>query len=185
MMPSSLARSSGDWRRSRSGGGWSDCSHGSISSYWAYSPLRSGTRSFRTGICGSGVMRLVPFLRLSMGVRQAKRVRSIDVHGAGAADPLAAGSPERQGRIDLVVDLDQRIENHRSAAIAIDFERIERRGFILHWIPAIDSEALDVLGVLRRWPPLAFLDFRIGRKRKFGHMFDPFLDRSRMACRKR
>ena len=34
-------------------------------------PVRSGTRSFKTGMCGSGVIRLVPFFRLSIGVRQA------------------------------------------------------------------------------------------------------------------
>lgn len=52
-----LARSLGDCRRSRSGGGWSDCSHCSINSYWAYSAVGSATRSFKTGMCGSGVIR--------------------------------------------------------------------------------------------------------------------------------
>jgi hypothetical protein len=50
----------------------SDCSQGSISSSCANNLVRSATRSFSTGKCGRGVMRLAPFSRLSMGVRQAK-----------------------------------------------------------------------------------------------------------------
>ena len=77
-----------------------------------------------------------------------ERVGPIDVHRAGAAHAFTAGSPERQRRIDLVVDLDQRVENHRSALIEIDFEHIDRRVGVLVRIPAIDPEALDVRAIL-------------------------------------
>jgi len=49
-----------------------------------------------------------------------ERVGAVDVHGAGAADALAAGAAERQGRVDLVLDPDQGVENHRRAVIAVD-----------------------------------------------------------------
>src|SRR5208337_2246922 len=76
------------------------------------------------------------------GRETGKPVRSIDIHGAGAAYPLATGSPERQGRIDFVINLDQRIENHWPASVTVDFERIERRVLTLRRVPSIDPKAL-------------------------------------------
>ena len=55
-----------------------------------------------------------------MALRQAKRVGAVDVHRAGAADALAAGAAEGERRIDLVLDLDQGVENHRPAGLALD-----------------------------------------------------------------
>ena len=49
------------------------------------------------------------------GLGAGQRVDAVDVHRAGAADALAAGAAEGQRRIDLVLDLDQRVENHRPA----------------------------------------------------------------------
>ena len=54
-------------------------------------------------------------------------VDPVDIHRAGAAHAFTAGPPERQGRVDLVVDLDQRIEDHRPAVIAVDVECVHRR----------------------------------------------------------
>src|SRR5947209_17417745 len=39
-----------------------------------------------------------------------QRIAAGDVHGAGTAHALAAGAAESQGRIDLVLDLDQRVQ---------------------------------------------------------------------------
>jgi hypothetical protein len=81
----------------------------------------------------------------------------------------SARPPERQGRVDLVVDLDQRIEDHRPAVIAIDVEGVHRRIGVFRRVPAIDPEALDVRGRLGERPMLAFPDLRICRERKLSH----------------
>jgi hypothetical protein len=57
-----------------------------------------------------------------------QRVGAVDVHRAGAADAFAAGPAERQRRVDLVLDLDQRVENHRPAAAQIHLVGIDLRG---------------------------------------------------------
>jgi hypothetical protein len=72
--------------------------------------------------------------------------------------PSRQDRPKRQCRVDLVVDLDQRIKDHRPAVIAIYVERIHRRIGVLRRVPAIDPEALDVLGRFRERPVLAFAD---------------------------
>jgi hypothetical protein len=55
-------------------------------------------------------------LTSSIALGAGERVGAVDVHRAGAADALAAGAAEGQRRIDLVLDLDQRVEHHRPAA---------------------------------------------------------------------
>ena len=37
-----------------------------------------------------------------------------------AADAFAAGAAEGQRRVDLVLDLDQRVQNHRAAGVHVD-----------------------------------------------------------------
>ena len=50
-------------------------------------------------------------------LRQAgQTVLAIDVHGARTADTLTASSSEGEGVIDLVLDLEQGVEDHRAAA---------------------------------------------------------------------
>ena len=49
-----------------------------------------------------------------------QRVRTADVHRARATDALSAGSSERKRRVDLVFDLDQRVQHHRTARIEVD-----------------------------------------------------------------
>ena len=49
-------------------------------------------------------------------LRQAgQTVLAIDVHGARTADTLTARSSEGEGVIDLVLDLEQGVEDHRAA----------------------------------------------------------------------
>ena len=47
----------------------------------------------------------------------SQTVFAIDVHGARTADTLTARSSEREGVIDLVLDLEQCVQNHRTATI--------------------------------------------------------------------
>src|SRR5690349_21650103 len=54
-------------------------------------------------------------------------VAAVDVHRAGAADAFATRAPEGQGRVDLVLDLDQRIENHGTAGVEINLEAVKAR----------------------------------------------------------
>jgi hypothetical protein len=76
------------------------------------------------------------------------------------ANALAARAAEGQRRVDLVLDPDERIENHPPTIIEIDFESIEAR--ILAGIRgvAIDLERLDAGHVGRRWPGLPGSDAR-------------------------
>ena len=60
--------------------------------------------------------------------------------------------PSRQERrkvsvgVDLVLDLDQRVQNHRPALVEIDLVGVEPRVLAVVGIPAIDLEGLDALG---------------------------------------
>src|SRR5579875_3689038 len=73
--------------------------------------------------------RIDPHRPLDVGDRldAGKRVRPVDIHRAGAANPLAARAAKGQRRIDLVLDLDQRVENHRAAFVEIDREAVDDR----------------------------------------------------------
>ena len=53
-------------------------------------------------------------------------VLAVDVHGTGTADTFTARSSEsqREGVVDLVLDLEQSVENHGAAAIQLR-KRIE------------------------------------------------------------
>ena len=66
-------------------------------------------------------------------------------HGAGAAHALPAGTAERERRVDLALDPDQRIENHRPAIVEIDLEGIEPRIAAGFRIVAVDLEGLHAL----------------------------------------
>jgi hypothetical protein len=93
-----------------------------------------------------------------------ERVGAVDVHGAGAADALAAGAPERQRRVGLVLDLDQRVQDHRAAGVEIEFVGVDRRVMAVVRAPAIDLERTHALGTGRRFEGAAFLDLRIRRQ---------------------
>lgn len=72
-----------------------------------------------------------------------KRVLAIDIHRARTANTFAAGTTESQGLIDLILDLDKRVENHRAAFIEIDFISVDTRVLIIVRRPAIDTEIFD------------------------------------------
>lgn len=52
---------------------------------------------------------------------------TINVHGAGSADSLSARATEGQGRVEFVLDLEDRVEDHRSALVHVDLVRLHVR----------------------------------------------------------
>jgi hypothetical protein len=60
-----------------------------------------------------------------------ERVGAVDVHRAGAADALAAGAAEGQRRVDLVLDPDQRVEDHRPAIVEVDEIGVDARVLVV------------------------------------------------------
>ena len=70
---------------------------------------------------------------------------SIDVHRAGAADPLSARTAERERRVDLVFYLEERIEHHGRAMTRIDIVGIQPGVLAAFRIIAIDRKTLDTL----------------------------------------
>src|SRR3546814_7134331 len=93
----------------------------------------------------------------------------VDIHRAGAADAFAAGAPEGQRRIDLVLDLDEGVEDHRAAAVEIHLEAVDARVGAVVRIPAVDPEGLGVLRIGWLRPGLADTDLGIGGKDELGH----------------
>src|SRR6185437_15477309 len=54
------------------------------------------------------------------GLGAGERVAAADVHRARTAHALPAGAAEGQGRVDLVLDLDEAVQNHRPAGCEIN-----------------------------------------------------------------
>src|SRR5690606_16795272 len=93
-----------------------------------------------------------------------ERIDAVDVHGAGAADALPAGAAEGQRRVDIVLDIDQRVQHHRPAFGEVDFVSVDARVAVLVGVPAVNAElarllrpggrgvrlALDAAGVFRQ-----------------------------------
>jgi len=103
------------------------------------------------------------------GLGAGQCVAAVDVHGAGTADAFAAGTAEGQGRVDFVLDLDQRIQHHRAALIKVDFVGVDARiGGIIR-IPAVNLEATQVLSAGFGREMRALGDFRVCRQGKFSH----------------
>lgn len=78
-----------------------------------------------------------------------ERVGAANVHCTRATDALATRSTESERWIDLIFDLDQRVEHHRAAAGQIDFVALHVRLLLgLVRIPAVDFECFDALGCI-------------------------------------
>ncbi len=76
-------------------------------------------------------------------------VFAVEVHRAGSADAFAAGTAEGQRRVDLVLDLDQRIQNHWAALVEVDFEIVIAWVLAAIGIVTIDLELADPRPTLR------------------------------------
>lgn len=72
----------------------------------------------------------------------SEAVAAINVHRAGAADPLAAGAAEGEGRVDLVLDLDERVQDHRPALLQVDLVVLQLRLRRVLRVPPVDLERL-------------------------------------------
>lgn len=76
-------------------------------------------------------------------------VLAVNVHGAAPADALTATPPEHEGRVVLVLDLEERIEHHLARLVhvqlVVDEARLLRR---VVGVPAVDLESLHALGLL-------------------------------------
>lgn len=78
-----------------------------------------------------------------------QRIASLDVHGTAPADTLPAAPSECQCWVDLVLDPDQRIEDHGSRLVQVQLVGLHEWLLVGRvWIPAVDFELLDVRRLL-------------------------------------
>ena len=78
--------------------------------------------------------------------KAGKVMASIDVHGAGAADTFSARATEAESWVDLILDLDKGIKEHRSTLFRVDVVSDISWAIIgVVRVAAIDVDALHVL----------------------------------------
>lgn len=83
-------------------------------------------------------------------------VDTVDVHGAATANALTTTPPEGQGRVDLVLDANERVQHHGSGLVQV--ERVRLHLGLRCWlirVPSVDVEGLCLrilagLGLLLR-----------------------------------
>ena len=85
------------------------------------------------------------------GAGAGERVRAVDVHRAGTADSLPARATEGQRGVCLVLDLDEGVENHRSAGVEIHFVGVESRVRPEIRVVAVHLETLDAPALAGVW----------------------------------
>jgi len=95
-------------------------------------------------------------------------VRAFHVHRARSADALAAGAAEGQGRVDLVLDLDERVEDHRPAFVEVDGVLVVARIGAGVGVVAVDFEGPKPLAFFGL-PVAAAGDLAVLGKGEFGH----------------
>lgn len=79
-------------------------------------------------------------LRVLLDALQAcERVDSVDVHRARSTDALSARATEGERRVDLVLDLQDRVEDHRSALGEVNVVRLEVG--LLRWVVGVLNKA--------------------------------------------
>jgi hypothetical protein len=88
-------------------------------------------------------------------------VGAVDVHRARTTDAFAAGAAEGQGRVDLVLDLDQGVQDHRATGVQIDFIGIGARVAVVVRTPAVDLEGAHILAAVLDGEVLALRDLGI------------------------
>ena len=108
-------------------------------------------------------------LDLIQPVDTGQRVDTTDVHRTGATDPLAAGAAEGQGWINLVFDLDQRIQDHRTTFVHIQEIGVHLRVLAVVRVPAIDLELTHICRAFGLGPRFPRGDLGIFRKCEFDH----------------
>ncbi len=98
-----------------------------------------------------------------------QRVDAVDVHRARATDTFAARAAEGQCWVDLVLNLDQRVQDHWAAIVHVDKIRIDGWVFAIIWVPAINLELAQVLSAVWLGPGFTRGDTGVFRERKFDH----------------
>lgn len=89
------------------------------------------------------------FCGVTRGHTQAGQgVDTVNVHGAGTANTLTAGSAEGQGRVNLVLYPDKSVQHHGTGLVEVQLVALHV-GLLtrLVRVPAVDLESLHV-GVL-------------------------------------
>jgi hypothetical protein len=127
--------------------------------------LRVEIREIRHEVFDDGLVRqrrdrdvagkFVPALGAGDGVAAA------DIHGAGTANAFAAGAAEGERRVDLVLDVDENVEDHRPDLAHVDLVVIPARVAAGFRVVAIDLEGAQLLGRSRLRPALAGLVERV------------------------
>ena len=108
-------------------------------------------------------------LDLIEAIDAGERVDPVDIHRAGPADALATGPAEGQRRVDLILDLDESVQNHRAACVHVDEIGVDAGQLARFLIPAIDLEGPDIGRAFRLRPGLALGDLRVLRECEFSH----------------
>jgi len=80
---------------------------------------------------------------LGHGGEAGQVVAAVNVHGAGAADALAARAAEGEGGVDLVLDLDEGVEDHGTALVHVNVVS-HVLGLIL-WVVGVRSVDIEAL----------------------------------------
>ena len=102
-----------------------------------------------------------------------KRITAVNIHRTRSANTLAAGTTKRQGRVYLILDLDQRVEDHRAAAVHIDFIRVDAWIFDAVRVISIYGEQTCIRRTLGRGKMFAFANSRIWRQPEFSQVLTP------------
>src|SRR5690606_30768126 len=76
----------------------------------------------------------------------------------------------RQGRVDLVLDLDQRVQDHRPALVEVDLVGVGARVLAVVRVPAVHLEGAHAGCTGRRLEVAALADLRVLREGEFGHL---------------
>lgn len=94
---------------------------------------------------GQGVDLKVSLVGLVNLTKTSQSVSTANVHSTRTTDTFSARSSESKGRVLLVLDLDQSVQNHGSACVEVNLVGL-KGGFNLGGVgvPTVDLELLDV-----------------------------------------
>ena len=105
--------------------------------------------------------------------RAGNCIVSANIHCAGPANALTARATEGQRRIDLILDVDQDIQDHRATIGNVHEEAVPAGLFSVFRTVAIDAELAQIFlsRTLWLWPNLTFSNLGILRERELNHSY--------------